>query len=82
VENKYRILICHDLLSDGFEKIEIIFAMIIEQIKYNKIIGECVIFFGKLESFTCNYNHHICFECLVRSKNKFCPICFKQFKLL
>jgi len=71
-----------DLLPNGFEKIKNMFTMINKQKKYNKIISECVICFGELESFTCNYNHNVCFECLVRSKNKFCPICFRRFKLL
>jgi len=71
-----------DLLPKSFEKIKNMFTMLIEQKKYNKIIGECVICFSELESFTCNYNHNVCFECFVRSKNNLCPICFKSFKLL
>ena len=71
-----------DLLPDGFKKIKNMLTMMVEQKKCIKIIGECVICFTELESFICNYDHYVCFECLVRLKNNFCPICFKSFKLL
>lgn len=40
-----------------------------------KNVGECVICYGDLEGLDCSFQHHICINCLLKTKAKTCVIC-------